>query len=146
VAELLVKAVSATHTDPTKDARGCYKQGDVVRVVENGHEWGALELRPPAAGGKFVVIKITDVTRQQVINWVRNHWGCEVEGVDWVTEPTPDPSGINARRRVRIDVDLVPNNVRNQLNQNGVYTTTWTAIRQYVRNKRTSQTGAGVPI
>jgi hypothetical protein len=142
VAELLVKAVSATHSDPTKDARGCYKQGDVVGVAPNGWPWGALELKPPAQGGRFVVIKITDVTRAQVVNWVRNHWGCEIDGVDWVN----DPSDVRARRRVRIDIDLVPTNVRNQLNNNGVYTTTWTAIRQYVRNKRTSQTGAGVPI
>ena len=137
MAELLVKAVSATHPDQTKDAQGCYKLGDVVGVAPNGWAWGALELKAPATGGKFVVIKITDVTRQQVINWVRNNWGTEIDGVDFVN---------GRRRRVRIDIDLVPNNVRNTLNNTGQYTTTWTAIRQYVRNKITNGTATGSPI
>jgi hypothetical protein len=137
MAELLVKAVSATHPNPEKDLRGCYKLGDVVGVAPNGWEWGALEFKAPADGGKFVIIKITDVTRQQVINWVRNNWTCEIDGVDVIN---------GRRRRVRIDIDLVPNNVRNTLNNTGQYTTTWAAIRQYVRNKITNQTAQGSPI
>ncbi len=140
MAELLVKAVSATHPDATKDARGCYKAGDVVGVAPNGWAWGAKELLPPAQGGKFVIIKITDVTRQQVINWVRNHWDCEIDGLDFVAGTAV------RRRRVRIDIDLVPNNVKNTLNNNGFFTTTWAAIRQYVRNKTNSETASGSPI
>jgi hypothetical protein len=140
VAELLVKAVNATHSDPTKDAVGCYKRGDVVGVAPNGWTWGALELNPPANGGKFVVLKITDVTRQQVINWVRNNWGTEIDGIDFV-----NGSAVR-RRRVRIDVDSVPNNVRNTMNNTGQYSTTWAAIRQYLRNKQTNATATNSPI
>lgn len=140
MAELLVKAVDAVHSNPTKDARGCYKRGDIVGVAPNGWQWGAKELKPPADGGKFVVIKITDVSRAQIINWVRNHWDCEIDGLDFV-----DGNAVR-RRRVRIDVDLVPVSVRQTLNQTGQFTTTWAAIRQYVRNKRTNQTGTGEPI
>lgn len=135
MAELLVKAVNATHSDPNKDLRGCYKRGDIVLVRENGHVWGSLELKPPADGGKFVVIKITDVTRAQVINWVLNHWATDLEGSDGIR-----------RRRVKIDVDLVPPAVLQELNQTGQYTTTWVAIRQYVRNKETNATADGEPI
>lgn len=142
MAELLIKAVNATHSDPLKDARGCYKRGDVVGVAPNGWNWGAKELHPPADGGKFVVLKITDVTRQQVINWVRNNWGTEIDGIDFDADgETP-----LRRRRVRIDVDLVPNNVRNAMNNTGQYTTTWAAIRQYFRNKQTDQTATGAAI
>lgn len=140
MAELLVKAVDATHSDPEKDARGCYKRGDIVGVAPNGWQWGAKELKAPADGGKFVVIKITDVSRAQIINWVRNHWDCEIDGLDFV-----DGNHVR-RRRVRIDVDLVPLNVRQALNRTGQFTTTWAAIRQYVRNKQTNQTGTGAAI
>jgi hypothetical protein len=143
MAELLVKAVSATHTDPDKDTRGCYKQGDVIGVAPNGWEWGALELLPPADGGKFVIIKITDVTRAQVINWVRNHWATWIDRTDRADDP--DAVAVR-RRRVRIDIDLVPLAVRQQLNTTGQYTTTWTAIRKYVRNKLNNQTADGSPI
>lgn len=136
MAELLIKAVDATHTDPTKDARGCYKRGDIVGVAPDGWQWGALELKAPASGGKFVVLKITDVTRAQVANWVRNHWACEIDGIDFNVR----------RRRVQIDWNALPNNVRNTLNNTGQFTTTWAAIRQYVRNKQTAQTATGSPI
>lgn len=135
MAELLIKAVNATHSDPNKDARGCYKRGDIVGVAPNDWPWGALELKPPADGGKFVVVKITDVTRQQVIDWVRDNWQCAVDDGDG-----------ERRRRVRIDVDDLPNNVKNQLNNNGQFTTTWAAIRQYLRNKATNATATGAAI
>jgi hypothetical protein len=43
MAELLVKAISNSHIDPTKDQRGCYKRGDVVVVMPDGHQWGKEE-------------------------------------------------------------------------------------------------------
>lgn len=133
MAELLVKAVDATHSDPVQDA-ACYKQGDVVLVKPDGWSWGALEILPPAQGGKFVVIKITDVTPQQVINWVKNNWDCVMDAFD---------ESNAKRRRVRIDIDLVPNGVKSTLNQTGVYSTTWSTIRNYVRNKLTNDIASG---
>lgn len=134
MAELLVKAVSASHADGTEDLRGCYKAGDVIGVAPDNWIWGESEF---CVGGKFYVVKITDVTRQQVINWVRNHWTCEIEGVDMIN---------GRRRRVRIDIDLVPLAVRNTLATTGQYTTTWAAIREFIRNKITNQTANGSPI
>lgn len=52
MAELLIKAVDASHPDPDKDEAGCYKKGDIVHVVDDGHEWGAKEGLPT-----FVVVK-----------------------------------------------------------------------------------------
>ena len=135
MAELLIKAVDATHTDPTKDVRGCYKRGDVVLVRENGHVWGSKELFAPANGGKFIVLKITDVTATQVRNWIRNNWQTELENDDGTR-----------RRRVHINWTALPNNVRNAMNNNGQYTTTWAAIRQYVRNKQTAATATGATL
>jgi hypothetical protein len=51
--EFLVKAIDATHADPVKDLRGCYKRGDIVDVREDGFGWG-LEEGPP----KFFIVKV----------------------------------------------------------------------------------------
>lgn len=138
MAELLVKAIDATHADEIKDISGCYKAGDIVIVRPDGWQWGALELKAPADGGKFVVIKITDVTVAQIVAWVRNHWGTEIHGTD-----TDAAAHSLRRRRVRIDTDLVPLAVRQQLNQTGQFSTTWAAIRQFVRNKTTNAVASG---
>ena len=53
MAELLVKLLSATNPDPVKDARGCYKRGDVVDVRPDGFKWGREECPP-----RFVVVCI----------------------------------------------------------------------------------------
>lgn len=137
MAELLIKAIDATHSDPGKDFRGCYKRGDIVQVRPDGFAWGRLELLPPADGGKFVVLKITGVTPAQVRNAIRNRWG-----IDPDSEDEDQAIGPVRRRRIRIDADLLPANVRQTLNQTGQYTTTWAAIRQYVRNKQNNETGA----
>jgi hypothetical protein len=61
MAEILVKAVSATNPDSTKDQRGCYKRGMPVVVMPDGHPWG-LEERLP----KFVVLAIPLISVAQV--------------------------------------------------------------------------------
>lgn len=135
MAELLIKAVDATHADADKDRRGCYKRGDIVLIKPDGHEWGRKELLAPADGGKFVVVKIPGVSPSQVRNAIRRLWSID-----------PDASGEDRRRRIRIDVHLLPANVRQTLNTTGQFTTTWNAVRQFVRNKLTDQTAANEPI
>jgi len=54
--ELIVKAVDATHPDPEKDRRGCYKRGYPVAVYPDGTKWGACECLP-----RFVIIKFPGV-------------------------------------------------------------------------------------
>ena len=54
--ELLVKAISASHSDIGKDRRGCYKKGYPVVVMPDGHEWGSSECLP-----NFVVVKCPEV-------------------------------------------------------------------------------------
>lgn len=135
MAELLIKAVNATHADAGKDQRGSYKRGDIVDVRPDGYEWGRLELLPPAQGGVFVIVAIADVTVDQVRNFVQNRWGCQPDG------PHVDANKQTLRRRkVQIDISSVPAGVRNTLNQTGRYQTTWSAIRQFVKNKLTADT------
>jgi hypothetical protein len=70
MAELLIKAVDATHSDPAKDSRGCYKRGDPVVAMPDGHSWGVREGLP-----KFVLLKVPGVTvaqaQQYIAPWTR---------------------------------------------------------------------------
>lgn len=60
MAELLIKLTNATHSDPVKDLRGCYKRGDVVCVMPDGHQWGAKESPPD-----FMVLQVPDMTTEE---------------------------------------------------------------------------------
>lgn len=66
MAELLIKAVDATHVDPDKDRRGCYKRGDVVVVQPDGWSWGTLEALP-----RFVLVKVPGATVAQVEQYIQ---------------------------------------------------------------------------
>ena len=123
-AEILFKAVD--NPDPMG-----YKRGDPVVIFENGHVWGSEELKVPNVGGLFVVIKITDVTVAQVRNFILTRWGFDILDLE------PDQT---ARRRVRLDISAMPVSLRNALNRDGQYTTTWTAIRSFIKNRRTGET------
>ncbi len=68
MAELLIKAIDATHSDPAKDQRGCYKRGDIVLVMPDGHEWGKEERLP-----KFVVVKISGLSVEAVKKYILSH-------------------------------------------------------------------------
>jgi hypothetical protein len=140
-ADLLFKAVDATHPDPAVDARDCTKQWDLVEVGWEGkYDASAQTTVAPTDGGKFAVVRLGDKDPQQVLNFLAARWGA--------TDTGPDlEGGVFVRRRpVRLDGELVPAAVRQQLNQTGRYVTTWAAVRQYVRNKRLNVTAAGEPM
>lgn len=119
MAEFLIKARNATHADPVKDARGCYKRGDIVVVMPDGHLWGSKEGLPD-----FVIVKVPGVDHERARKYLAQ-------------EPV-------LRRRFRIRVDDVPLTIRNQLRDTGQVTVTWTQVRGYLRDKITSldETGA----
>lgn len=66
--ELLVKAISVTHPDPDTDSAGCYKKGDIVVVMPDGHGWGAKEGLPA-----FILVKIPGLDETTVANY-RDSW------------------------------------------------------------------------
>ena len=65
MAELLIKAVDATNPDPTKD-RLCGKRGDVVEVQDDGFVWGSDEAMPPDNGGKFFILELPGVPKEEL--------------------------------------------------------------------------------
>lgn len=122
MAEFLIKEVNASHPDQEKDARGCYKRGDIVVAMPDGHQWG-LEERLP----KFVVVKVPGVNHERARKYLT--------------------SDSNLRRRFRIRVDDVPATIRNQLRNTGQATVTWTQLRGFLRDKVTGldETNAPAP-
>lgn len=111
MAELLVKAVSATHSDPVTDARGCYKVGDPVLVMPDGHPWGAEEGLP-----KFWIVKVPGATVAQLADYVVSVW--------------------NIRRcRWFVNTALIPTNVRNTLTSTGTITVTLAQVQSYLTDK-----------
>ncbi len=122
MAELLIKAIDATHADPDIDRRGCYKTGDVVVVREDGHEWGALE-RPPI----FRVLRLPGVP------------AADVE--DLAAEQIEDDNGVvqsdTFRRRAwRLDMERLPAAARAALERDGQTGVARGIARAALRRKR----------
>lgn len=67
MAEILIKAVSATHSDPNIDRSGCYKKGFPVVVMPDNHPWGVYEGLP-----RFVVVKIPGASVETLQAYLSN--------------------------------------------------------------------------
>ena len=62
MAEMLIKAADNTHPDPDTNECHCWKQDDIVVVVEDGHVWGGKE-GPPT----FYIVSLPGVAKADVI-------------------------------------------------------------------------------
>lgn len=119
MAELLIKAVDATHPDPIKNERGCYKRGDIVDVRPDGWHWGTEEGLP-----KFVIVKVP---------------GLDPERVKHAMEPHHDLSDAEnpkmiRRRKWNLDSSVIPQGIRAALFSTGSLTITPAQLRSFVRN------------
>jgi hypothetical protein len=142
MAEILVKAVDATHPDPVKDQRGCYKRGMFVAVKPDGWEWGALERLP-----QFAIIKIPTIPVATVEKYMAS-----VSETVWVEMPLDfNPAGgewkerVTRRRRWQLRWADLPAAARNKLQDTGqlvikagsyggAYDYTWPQVRGYLRD------------
>lgn len=134
MAELLIKAVNATHSDPEQDRRGCYKRGMPVVVMPDGHQWGSAEGLP-----SFVVLKLPGVS----VDRVKEYLDRQTQGVDAEGRP------LAFRRRLwRFRFEDMPLAARNKLAQDGELTIavggyagpadyTWAQVKTFLRNEAT---------
>ena len=120
--EILIKAIDAKHSDPAKNERGCYKRGDIVVVMPDGHQWGSEEGLP-----RFVRVKIPGLDPETVKHIIEPHQD--------TTDPDPKNWVMLARRKWRVLVDDVPQGIIDQLRDNGEVTVTVNQIRNFVKNK-----------
>jgi hypothetical protein len=123
MAECLVKAISVTNIDPVKDIRGCYKSGDVVVVMPDGHLWGASEGLP-----NFWIVKVPGATVAQLEIYL-----------DPVTAVDPPELGgrtrVIRRRRWFADISQLTGGSRNTLLATGVISVPLTTVQGFMTNK-----------
>lgn len=130
---LLVRLYDSTNPDPAKNARGCYRRGDIVEVRPLSSVWGAEE-RPPRfcrinLNGSFSVEKVAKYIAE------------EHDTADGL----PGAGSARVRRRLyRIDLNALSASLLNLLQTDtGTINvrasggnTTWTAFRFFVVNKK----------
>ncbi len=126
-----VVLVKYSHGCAEADSAFCWHRGDPVHVgpivpPDSSHcPWGK-QVCPETADGvcRFVIITITDVTVEQARNWLGKH----------LFDENGNPIRMRHRRLVW---QALPVAVKIQLRDTGRYTTTWEAIRQFIRNMQT---------
>ena len=116
MAELLIKAVDAVHSDTQKNQRGCYKRGDVVVVMPDGHPWGTEE-RPP----KFVTMRVVGVLPARYQRLVE-----QAETV--ILDPEGNPVRLR-RRHYSLDLSQLPAGARNRLTSGEILEVSETQLR-----------------
>jgi hypothetical protein len=121
VAQFLIKAQNSTNPDPVKEARGCYKLGDVVQVMPDDHVWGALESLP-----RYFVVKVPGLDPGKA----RAFLIPEMDSVE--------SEKILRRRKFRLKVEDVPLAIRNKLQTDGWVSITLTQLKNFLWNKTTS--------
>lgn len=117
----------ATHSDPTKDARGCYKLGDIVAVHEDSAHDGDLVKNPVVA--PWYLIRVTGVSAARLRQAIEP----EIDATD------PEYRRILRRRAWRIEPADLPLAARRALQRDRYLAVTLTQARTYVRNKTTAE-------
>lgn len=114
----------ASHADPEKDQRGCYKRGDIVAVHEDDAHDGDLIKNPVQA--PWYLIRVEGARKAQV---------------ERVLEPertadTPD-ARVTRRRKFGLNPADLPAAARQALQRDRYLSVTLAQARSYIRNKVT---------
>jgi hypothetical protein len=125
MAEILIKAIDANHLNPVKDKSGCYKRGDVVVVMPDGHEWGKSE-GPP----KYIIIKVPGMTKEEAEQYIESE-------KDTPSDPK-FPADILTRRKFRFQIDIIPQAQKDELESLGVATMTKIQAEGFLMDKTIS--------
>ena len=135
MALFLIMGVNHTHSDPEKQARGCYGIGDIVEVLDDSKHNGDLVANPIAA--PFYLVRITGVTKAQGEKYMAPY-------IEPGTELTENPVTLR-RRQFNVEVSSIPSGIRNQLLANRYVSVSWSQVRNYIRNRMTNQTAGATP-
>ena len=92
MAEFIIKSVDAFNINPEKDARGCYKIGDIIEVFDDG------AISAPVSHSKFYGIKVPGITKAQVDHYMQA----------WEDGGSPVK-----RRQYMLDMDKMPAAIKN---------------------------------
>jgi hypothetical protein len=135
MALFLVYGKNNVHSDPIKDARGSYKIGDIVEVLDDSKHDGDLIANPIAE--PFYLVRITGVTKEQALKYMAPYIDPATVGMD---------APVTLRRRLHnVEVANIPLAIRNQLMADRYVSVSWSQVRNYIRNRMTNQTAGATP-
>jgi len=135
MALFLIYGKNNANSDPLKEARGCYKIGDIVEVLDDSKHDGDLVANPVAP--PFYLVRITGVTKEQALKYMAPY-------IDPVTVGTENT--VTLRRRLHnVEVDNIPLAVRQTLLADRYIEFTWQQVRNYIRNRMTNETAGETP-
>ena len=126
MALLLIYAKNNVHADPEKDARGCYKIGDIVEVLDD-----SKPIVDPIADSWYIV-RITDVTKAQVLHFMEPY-------IDPATVGTERPVTLR-RRKFNVEVATLPLAFKQKMAKDRYAEVTLSQVRNYIRNRMTGET------
>ena len=118
-----------THSDPFKDARGCYKRGDIVEVLDDSKHDGDLVKNPVMP--PWYLVRITGVTKEQALKYMEPY-------IDPATVGTEKPVTLR-RRQFNVEVENIPLAVRQTLLQDRYIEFSWAQVRDFIRNRMTGE-------
>lgn len=113
-----------------------YGKGDPIVVKPNGWVWGTSEgpNEPPAVGGRFAVLQITDCSVEKVANFMeRLIYPATIADDSFGAPDVEDRIVQRWRRQVRLAWNEVPIAKRDNLFNDGWATTTLDAVRPFAR-------------
>jgi hypothetical protein len=124
MALVLIKAVSATNPDPVKDARGCYKQWDIVTVMEDAKHNGDIVTNPIT--GPFYLVRVVGATVADLVPFLDPEF-VVVNGERRDTR----------RRAWGFEPARIPNNILNTLNRDHYIEVPFSTVQTFLTRKAT---------
>ena len=117
---LVLKDLDAIHPDPVKDARACYKRGDIVRVMPATAHDGNVQANPISA--PFYLILVTGIPLGQA---------------SMFAESAKENVQTTRRRLHGVTITDLPVSTQAALAANRYAVVQWNALRLALRNKTT---------
>lgn len=129
MAEFLIKARDPVDLPKDAEKRSrCYRRGDVVVVMPDGHKWGKDEGLP-----KFVLVKIPGMPAEKARDYISSHYR-DTGLLD--SKGRPVLKLVTRRKwKVLIDDANFPTKVRNTLANTGSVTVSWEDVKSYIYDK-----------
>jgi len=138
MARMLFKAIDAYNSNPIKDA-GCYKAGDCVEIMEDGHIWGNGQ-QPPA----FMCVDVPKVPKAKLVKYMKI-WMDETNYEEMLPGFKVKPRMLRRRLWGLRWTDL-PAGIKNKLRTTGLitikatslykgqYDVTWAQVKDFMFN------------
>lgn len=126
MALILIKDSDATHPDPVKNVRGCYKQGDIVDVYDDARHDGDLVANPVMP--PFWLVRLVGASVADVRPYLTEEWTDVITPDGFVRRPL-------RKRAWGLDGARVPPSVVNRLNRDRFVEVDWATAQAWLARK-----------